>query len=370
MVCGADPRMTGGLKIVKAAADGARRALRRDVLRRWALVAAAIAGTGMHAHAADDGPTVTTQFENDRVANTDRDYTNGWRITWLSGSQELPDWAEKLGPLIDWPSFLERKPETRINRRIGIGLGQDLYTPTDTATHEAQPDDRPYAAWLYGALTLQSAYTNDDGASRLDTFEFDLGVVGPAALGKQTQNTFHELINSPTANGWEHQLPNEPAFVLSLERKYREPLIGATRADDWGVDVLPFVGAYGGTVLTAFSGGAIFRFGQGLARDFGAPRFRPNMASSLYFQSERGFAWYVFGGAEGRAVLHNIFLDGSTYRNSQSVEKLPFVADYHFGLAVILGDWRLSYTQVFRGREFEGQPKADRFGALAISYRF
>ena len=340
-------------------------------LRRIAVLAAfGLAAAPLPAAAEDDGPTVTAQFENDRVANTDRDYTNGWRLTWLSGSKELPDWAEDLGPLVDWPSFLERKPETRINRRVGLALGQDIYTPSDTEARQPLPDDRPYAGWLYAALTLQSAYTNDAGASRLDTFEFDLGVVGPAALGKQTQNGFHEIINSPRANGWKNQLPNEPAFVLSIERKYREPLIGATPADDWGVDVLPFVGAYGGTVLTAASAGAIFRFGQGLASDFGAPRFRPNMSSSHYFQTERGFAWYLFGGVEGRAVLHNIFLDGSTYRHSQSVEKLPFVADFHFGLALIWRDWRLSYTQVYRGREYEGQPKADRFGALAISYRF
>lgn len=222
----------------------------------------------------------------------------------------------------------------------------------------------------YAALTLQNAYTNDEGASRLDTFEIDVGVVGPAALAKQTQNGFHEVINSPTADGWQNQLPNEPAFVIAVERKLRQPLIGATPADDWGIDVLPFGGAYAGTVLTAFSGGAIFRFGQGLDRDFGAPRFRPNMASSLYFQSERSLAWYIFGGVEGRAVLHNIFLDGSTFRHSQSVDKRTFVADLHFGAAVVWGDWRLSYTQVFRGREFEGQDKADRFGALSLSYRF
>jgi hypothetical protein len=332
------------------------------------MLAAAIGAAPVAAQ--DDSSTLVLQLENDRVANTDRDYTNGWRLTWLSGAKELPDWAEKLGPLIDWPAFLERRRETRVNRRIGIGLGQDIYTPSDTDTSAPLPDDRPYAGWLYGTMTLQSAYTNDTGTSHLDTFEIDLGVVGPAALGKQVQNTFHELINSPRANGWKNQLPNEPAFVVSVERKLREPLVGATQDDDWGIDVLPFAGAYGGTVLTAFSGGAIFRIGQGLERDFGAPRFRPNMASSLYFQTEPGFAWYFFGGAEGRAVLHNIFLDGSTFRDSQSVDKNSFVLDYHVGLAVIWRDWRLSYTQVFRGREFEGQQKADRFGALSISYRF
>ncbi|HEX7008297.1 MAG TPA: lipid A deacylase LpxR family protein [Alphaproteobacteria bacterium] len=332
--------------------------------------AAAENGTEAKAKATDDGSTITLQFENDRVANTDRNYTNGWRITWLSGAQELPDWAERLGPLIEWPTFMERKPETRISRRVGIGVGQDIYTPTDTAARDPQPNDRPYAAWLYATLALQSGYTNDEGTSRLDTFEIDLGVVGPYALGEQVQNGFHEIINSPQANGWDHQLPNEPAFVVALERKWRQPVIGATPADDWGVDVLPFAGAYGGTVLTAFSGGAIVRFGQGLDRDFGAPRFRPNMASSLYFQSERGLAWYVFGGADGRAVLHNIFLDGSTFRHSPRVDKNTFVVDYHVGAALVWGDWRLSYTQVFRGREYEGQEKADRFGALSISYRF
>src|SRR5690606_37179807 len=135
---------------------------------------------------------------------------------------------------------------------------------------------------LYAALSLQSAYTSDEGASRLDTFEFDLGVVGPAALGKQVQNGFHEIINSPAANGWHNQIQNEPGFILSVERKLRQPIIGATPGDDFGIDALPFVNIQAGNVLTQFSGGVVLRFGKGLHRDFGAPRFRPNMASATY----------------------------------------------------------------------------------------
>ncbi|MEQ9328790.1 MAG: DUF2219 family protein [Rhodospirillales bacterium] len=35
-----------------------------------------------------------------------------------------------------------------------------------------------------------------------------------------------------------------------------------------------------------------------------------------------------------------------------------------------MGDWRLSYTQVYRTREFEQQDSGDVFGSFNVSYRF
>jgi hypothetical protein len=80
-------------------------------------------------------------------------------------------------------------------------------------------------------------------------------------------------------------------------------------------------------------------------------------------------SWSIFAGVQGRAVAHNLFLDGNTFEDSASVERTPFVADFQTGLSISAGDWRLAYTYVWRTEEFETQPTRQDFGALALSVR-
>ena len=71
-----------------------------------------------------------------------------------------------------------------------------------------------------------------------------------------------------------------------------------------------------------------------------------------------------------RLVARNIFLDGNTFAESHSVSKERFVGDFPVGLAVVIDRVRIAFTHVFRTREFKGQSRSDRFGALSISWKF
>lgn len=74
-------------------------------LKRVIIAAAAcFAATAAHAgDQEDDGDafrgTWSLQIENDRIAQTDRHYTNGLRISWVSdkkSKKEGPDWARTV----------------------------------------------------------------------------------------------------------------------------------------------------------------------------------------------------------------------------------------------------------------------------------
>ena len=52
-----------------------------------------------------------------------------------------------------------------------------------------QENDRPWAAWLYGSIGLATLTDN-----HLDELEFTAGVVGPQALGEQTQKLIHNHV--------------------------------------------------------------------------------------------------------------------------------------------------------------------------------
>ena len=286
---------------------------------------------------------------------SDRYYTNGVRLGWQSAEGELPgfmQWLDNglaglLGPA---------------NSRWGLGIGQNIYTPQDIRPFNPDPRDRPYAGYLYGNLTLdRRTWTT------LDRFEFQAGVVGPSSLGRQAQDFVHDILGDRRPHGWHYQLRDEPVFNVNAERIWRVPVASLPGAV--GVDALPNVGAMLGTVRVSASAGARVRIGQGLERDFGVPRIRPAIADAPAPVGE-GFGWYLFGGLGGSVVGRDLFLDGNTWRDSRSVDRRPFVGDLEAGAAVFWNNVRLSYTQVWRSKEFVGQRKEFTFGALSLSVAF
>jgi len=299
--------------------------------------------------------TFTFSLENDMFGGSDRYYTNGFQFAYRSGSTDLPGPLEWMNQRLDWlmgPG----------NLRWGWAVGQSLFTPEDTETTQPDPRDRPYAAYLYGALSLSRT---SELTSNL--FELQLGVVGPSALGEFVQNNYHDLINIDQTNGWKTQLKDEPAVTALYERRWRYPLgqLGGVQAE-----VIPAVNVSLGNVQTYVGAGGLLRLGQGLDADFGPPRIRPALAGSTWIQPRQELGWYLFAGADGRAVARDIFLDGNTWRDSRSVDKRVLVGDFQAGAAVLWRGVRFSYTQIWRSEEFYGQKGTQSFGSLSVSFRF
>ncbi len=330
------------------------------------------AGMAARADAPDCGNSVFTfQSENDffaRATNTDRHYTNGMR---LALTVPLSEDCIGLGaPAQGIASWLAPSGTIRATERIGYSLGQSMFTPDDTDTSLLVPDDRPYGAWLYLGLAYQASYDLLDGRGVQDTLQLDLGVVGPAALGEEFQNSYHRLINVDEVNGWNNQLHNEPGLILSLERKWRSPPAEPISGTRLYADVIPFLHGSVGNVFTYAGGGATLRLGQRLGVDFGPPRIRPGLLGSEAFSPDGKYAWYLFAGAEGQLVARNIFLDGNSFRDSHRVGRELLVGDFQAGFALIYDTWRLTYTHVVRTPEFDEQNEWDQFGALTVSFGF
>jgi hypothetical protein len=231
-------------------------------------------------------------------------------------------------------------------------------------------EDRPYAGWLYGAVSLH-AETDRHFLGRngrlLDSVELSAGIVGPQAFGEEVQNNFHDLIGVARSAGWNNQLKNEPALALFFERKWRPEPINIA---GYEVDVLPHYGGAVGNVFTLGNIGATFRIGRGLKQDFGPPHIRPTLSGLPAVNQNEDFNWYFFAGAEGRAVLRNIFLDGNSVAESHNIAKEPFVGSLQFGLSLAYGSARLTFSHVFLSKEFTVQRRADRYGTVTLSKRF
>jgi lipid A 3-O-deacylase len=320
----------------------------------------------------------TFQVENDvfnRFSPTDRDYTNGVRIGWLSPAITwLPSsWVA----LTTIPTFFGEAPSDSVIRRFGVSVGQNLYTPENITVSQPIFNDRPYAAWLYASFLLQYTYkrhdikTGRDEPVRLDTLQVDLGLIGPAAGGEFVQNNFHRLIGVPQANGWANQLHNEPTFDIAFERRWRvrppAPLLDDPKLE---FDFIPRIGGSLGNVSIYADVGGTARIGKNLRDDFGPTRARPALPGSEAFIGDGSFGWYLFAGIDAQAVGRNIFLDGNTDGYSLRVSHRPFVGEAQAGLAVTWRGVRFTYTQVLRTPEFYERDRWEQFGSINVTFRY
>ncbi len=315
---------------------------------------------------ADDAGRITLTEENDSVAfGEDRYYTQGFEFTYLGPDvQNESFWAAPFDGLSNIGIFATG---SEVSRRYQVILGQSIFTPDDTGAEDPNPDDRPYAGWTYGGLSL----IQDTDRRRLDHLEILAGIVGPAAQGRPTQNDWHQFIGVDEANGWDRQLHNEPAIMLTYERKYRfiQPL-GA----GFAVDAIPEAGITIGNVMTYGEIGSMLRFGRNLEADYGPNRIRPSLSGTSYFNAdylEDPFGFYFYVGAQGRAVAHNIFLDGNTWRDSRSVEKEHFVGDLVAGVSLFWSNSiKLDAGFTYRTEEFESQDGDTQLANINLTVGF
>lgn len=315
--------------------------------------------------------TYSFTLDNDLFANRDRDYTSGFKAAWSSPNVRsfadddcLPQWLQQAGKL-----FTQVYSPVVEQGNVTFTLGQAMYTPRDKKATALIVDDRPYAGWTY----LGFGY-NTRSPSRLDSYEVNLGVVGPWSHAREAQRFIHRIRKFEQFEGWGNQLGNEFGAQLVFERKYRtEFLQHPDSRNGFGFDVIPHYGFSLGNVATYANAGFEVRAGWGLPDDFGTSPIRPagdNSAPRVregVTQFTRQVGAHVFASIDGRGVARNIFLDGNTIRDSHSVSKQRWVADAAVGIAANFGVYKIAYVRVFRTHEFVGQVSAPRYGSITIS---
>lgn len=310
--------------------------------------------------AAPEKKIITAVVENDSFGGgTDKNYTSGIRINFTDVSAEFPDIAHKIDSWL--PTFEINKTSS-----IYYSIGQSIYTPRDITQTVANPNDRPWAAFLYGSMGMVTLTDN-----HMDEVEAVLGVVGPAAMGEWSQKFIHKhLTGSPRPEGWSHQLKNEPGVMLAWQRGWPMILSGRIKNDFWSFK--PYFGLTAGNIRTYGDIGFTLRLSPFDSKWQDMPiRVRPAMpGTGIYEIPKNKWSWDLFSGLEARAVAHDIFLDGNTFVSSYSIEKKPFVVDATAGAAMTYKNARLSYTVVYRTKEFVKQDHPEVFGAVSLGIRF
>jgi hypothetical protein len=341
---------------------------------------------------------LSVRLENDLFVDTDQNYTNGVAFTAVSY-----DLVGQLKPecltvpvrlhaeLIRYlnPSFWADPDNPAQAQNVVVKFGQSMFTPKDPTQTALILDDRPYAGLLYvGMAWNRRQHTPQNNTEILDTREITLGVIGPLALARPTQNIVHTIIGADKFQGWNNQLGNEPALQMALDRKFKTYKGTGAIQPGFSVDSIRSLGLQLGNIETSATVGIEGRLGWNIPNDFGtypirpAAENRPPSAASIHGDDEDASTGsthpregvHLFATLETKLVVHDFSLDGNLFQSSHSVTRRPWVTQAALGISAqrpIAGHGvKLALMRVFRTREFDEQGPRHTFGSVTVSIEF
>jgi len=316
--------------------------------------------------------TLTLYMENDIVGETDRQYTSGIKLTWISEdlsnyreNKNIPLWSY---PIIDILPFIN---EQGLQKNISFSLGQNIYTPDDTSRTDLIKNDRPYAGISYMAVGFISK-----NSKKMHTIEIDTGVVGPHSYAGKFHIFFHKWVGAKEAKGWDNQLKDELLLNLFYERKWRA--LSCDLNKGYSFDLIPHAGFSVGNLLIAAAMGGQIRFGLNLPNDFGTLLIRPGSDTNApiddkdprFSPSPNPFGVHLFLGVDAFAVARDIMLDGNTFAESHSVKKEPIVCRFIGGIGILFHRIKITYANVWETKNFKTQKDGQRYGSFTLSYSY
>ena len=312
------------------------------------------------------GPVTSLWLENDLFVRTDQHYTHGTRISHTGAEHDASEPASGLGRIAPWLPSLGNHA---VAWRPALSLTQNIYTPEDTSRPDLIPEERPYAGWLCLNASVLMRGASVGGVPMLDAWSAHVGVVGPASLAEQSQNSVHRIRALPLAQGWKHQLRNEPDVGLRYARALR---FSAPVRGEWSAQFLPHVGLVGGTAQSFASVGGQWRVGLRLPNDFGWRSIDDVIPASGGRPTTGPIPWGIHGvlGVDARVFGHNVLIQGNHFHDSHAVPLQRVVGEVKAGFAYTGRRIDVAYTHQVRTTEFKGQGDVDSFGSVSVAFKW
>ncbi|NQV02768.1 MAG: lipid A deacylase LpxR family protein [Bacteroidia bacterium] len=275
------------------------------------------------------------QLDNDIFNYTDRFYTNGIRLSFISPALRNNPVGKLLIPY--WHRGINY---------YSLSLVQDMYTPSTTKIGGIIEGDRPYAAYLYIGT---SKLTNDARHKVRLSSEIQIGIIGPSSLGEYVQRTFHNAV--PTNNeplGWEFQIQDD--LLLNYVAKVEKGIVSVP-----GLDLLIHGSGTLGTVYTNIGGGAYVR--SGWFNSYFMNLFFSKRSLNR-FRNARNIQFYFFADVAGKAVGYDATLQGGLFNRSspytisaKNINRLMFAGSA--GIVFSFGGFQLKGEQFLLSPEFK-----------------
>jgi lipid A 3-O-deacylase len=288
-------------------------------------------------------------YENDYFTATDRDYTQGIYIEWVTPRlRHFP-----LTALL-W------HPRNGIIK-YGLAIEDDTYTPNHYERPEIQYGDRPFADALFLKSFLVSV--NEDRRERIGT-QVSIGVIGPAAGGEGMQEGIHRWLHDIQPKGWANQIKNGP--VLNYQVNYEKELYADRDQFSLSSYNSLRIGTLSDKASTGLTG-MVGNFYSPFAGDRGltARGHRPRLKKVQYYfydQLSVNFIGYD-------ATLQGSLFDHSSPYTIPGGELNRLTAQNRWGFVLILKKLYLEYYQTGLTEEFHTSVY-HRTGGIQVGFGF
>lgn len=303
-------------------------------------------------------------WENDLFSpkKQDRHYTNGMQIKKMFEGASKFDQSNTFTWISSLANHLPLTGNKWQSHSTSLGFGQIIQTPADLTTETPDPNDTPYGGILYLSHGLDS-FDN----YKADSFNLMVGITGKYSLAGQTQKLIHRLTGSEPPKGWDEQIPTELLLNAYYSRRSYLPL--TSEQENWQLDAV----GHGQLAFGNADTHALASIGLSLHQSsISSLLFVPGRLSRgmIIVENDQSQGWYFYSGVSAKAVVWDVLLDGTLFRDSPSVEKKPLVGQFtsHFGYK-----WRsisTHYTWVISSHTYEHERDGlDQYGSLNISWR-
>ncbi|MCA1920032.1 MAG: lipid A deacylase LpxR family protein [Flavobacterium piscis] len=259
--------------------------------------------------------------------------------------------------------FLSKNDNPKINKKITeFRIGQYIYNPRFINAEAVTINDRPFTGYLFAEAGRSFFYQSE---SVLKT-DFQVGFMGPNALGKETQESFHHIIGYKEVFGWENQLHN--AFAVQAHVMYSKKMFPAKHNDF--IDLHFQSEANVGTIFDGVSTGFLTRIGFKKLLPIYDSNLHDASVSSVPQYNIREFYFYAMPSVNYQ--FYDATIQGSMFSNTSpltfELEPLRFNAE--FGLKYRHNNFNMSYSFIYRGRELRDPETNTNSGYFYGSIRF
>jgi len=303
--------------------------------------------------------TLSIFVEND-IFFSDRYYTNGLKLLYTTEGEDFL--TSKL-------QFAILKLLTTEKRQSyqSLSLGQNMYVPSTITNPNPDPNDRPYAGWLYFGAASHLVSQN-----RLDSLSISLGVVGPLSLAEDTQKFYHEIINTDRPLGWHEQIKNEPTIEISYN--HAERIFKKNLTSEYQTDFIANAGVDLGNFQTQGRIGSLWRFGFNLPDSFSANRIEHSSCADVEWKSSTprtDWHFFMYCGGNIRFVAYDITLDGNTFEHSRSITPKWLVGELLAGISSRYKNCKLDLNWTLSSSEYRHQKHSPHiFWTLRATFEF
>lgn len=276
---------------------------------------------------------------------SDKGYTNGTRLDFF--------WYQQKRSFLS--KLLPQAGPNSINTH-GWGLMQVIITPDNILRRKPDPTDYPYSAALFVTRSLHSS----NPVKKLSfQSEMVLGVMGPPALGEETQKLIHRIIQAQAPRGWAYQKPTD--LLLNYHFTVSKQL---AQYEHWA-EIIGSGQLYAGTMVNGAALYTTLRLGKmnpyfdGFIQQFSTDKKQPNR-----------WQFYFILQPAAELVLSNALLEGGAFNRHAkmpddntggygepdipALQKRRIITRIDWGAVLSKGNMGISFTQKSSSALFKG----------------